>query len=186
MDDRRAKLERLREQGIDPFPHQFEGVVPISEIVPSVHLPVFWGDAELQGLDVGIFIAVGALVAYWLMLSRTTLGFRVRTVGRSPEAARYGGISVARSYFLAMAISGAFAGLAGALDILGWQFRLGSLDVQNSTVGFIGIAVALLGRNTAIGTAFAALLAASSSTAPRRAASTPRSSTRASPATSPR
>ncbi len=133
--------------------------VPISnDIVPSVHLPVFWGDAELQGLDIGIFIAVGALVAYWLILSRTTLGFRVRTVGRNPGAARYGGISVARSYFLAMAISGAFAGLAGALDILGWQFRLGSLDVQNSQVGYIGIAVALLGRNTAIGTAFAALL----------------------------
>ena len=133
--------------------------VPISnDIVPSVHLPVFWGDAELQGLDLGIFIAVGALVAYWLILSRTTLGFRVRTVGRSPEAARYGGISVARSYFLAMAISGAFAGLAGAVDILGWQFRLGVLDVQSSVVGFIGIAVALLGRNTAIGTAFAALL----------------------------
>ena len=69
--------------------------VPISnDIVESVHLPVFWGDAELQGLDVGIFIAVGALVAYWLILSRTTLGFRVRTVGRNPEAARYGGISV--------------------------------------------------------------------------------------------
>ena len=65
---------------------------------------------------------------------------------------------MARSYFLAMAISGAFAGLGGALDILGWQFRLGTLDVQNSTVGFIGIAVALLGRNTAIGVAFSALL----------------------------
>ena len=101
---------------------------------------------------------LGALVAYWLILSRTTLGFRVRAVGRNPEAARYGGISVARSYFLAMAISGAFAGLAGALDILGWQFRLGTLDVQISTVGFIGIAVALLGRNTAVGVAFASLL----------------------------
>ena len=48
----------------------------------------------------------------------------MRAVGFNPEAARYGGISVARNYFLAMAISGAFAGLAGAMDILGWQFRL--------------------------------------------------------------
>ncbi len=136
-----------------------QSTVPISnDVVESVRLPVFWGDPELQGLSIGIFIAVGALVAYWLILSRTTLGFRVRTVGRNPEAARYGGISVARSYFLAMAISGAFAGLAGAMDILGWQFRLGTLDVQNSIVGFIGIAVALLGRNTAVGVAFAALL----------------------------
>ena len=50
-----------------------------------------------------------------------------------------------------MAIAGSFAGLGGALDILGWQFRLGSLDIQTSQIGFIGIAVALLGRNTAIG-----------------------------------
>jgi ABC-type uncharacterized transport system permease subunit len=57
-----------------------------------------------------------------------------------------------------MAISGLFAGLAGAIDILGWQFRLGVLDVQVSTIGFIGIAVALLGRNTAVGVGLGALL----------------------------
>jgi ABC-type uncharacterized transport system permease subunit len=51
-----------------------------------------------------------------------------------------------------------FAGLGGAMDILGWQFRLGSLDIQTSQVGFIGIAVALLGRNTAIGVGLSALL----------------------------
>jgi simple sugar transport system permease protein len=65
---------------------------------------------------------------------------------------------VARNYFLAMAISGAFAGLAGAIDILGWQFRLSTGDVQTSLIGFTGIAVALLGRNTAIGVGLAALL----------------------------
>ena len=70
----------------------------------------------------------------------------------------YGGISVARNYFLAMAISGLFAGLAGALDVLGWQFRLDITQVQGSTIGFVGIAVALLGRNTAIGVVLAALL----------------------------
>ena len=57
-----------------------------------------------------------------------------------------------------MAISGTFAGLAGAIDILGWQFRLGVLDIQVSQIGFIGIAVALLGRNSAIGVPLAALL----------------------------
>jgi simple sugar transport system permease protein len=57
-----------------------------------------------------------------------------------------------------MAICGAFAGLAGALDILGWQFRLNRNDIEGSTIGFLGIAVALLGRNTAVGTAVAALL----------------------------
>jgi simple sugar transport system permease protein len=112
----------------------------------------------LQGLTIGIFIAFAALVVYWLTLSRTTLGFRVRAVGRSAEAARYGGISVRNSYFLAMAISGGFAGLGGALDMLGWQFRLGTLDVQTASVGFTGIAVAFLGRNTAVGVLFAAFL----------------------------
>ena len=55
-------------------------------------------------------------------------------------------------------IAGAFAGLAGAIDILGWQFRLSTGDVQASQIGFVGIAVALLGRNTAVGVGLAALL----------------------------
>jgi simple sugar transport system permease protein len=142
-----------------PLQNDTNPSVPISnDIVDAVKLPVFWGEKELQGLHIGFLIAIAALVVYWLILSRTTVGFRVRAVGRNPEAARYGGISVARSYFTAMAISGAFAGLAGALDILGWQYRLGTLDVQASELGFIGIAVALLGRNTAIGVFFSALL----------------------------
>ena len=127
-------------------------------IAEAAHLPVFWGNPVLQGLHAGFFIAIGALVVYWVILNRTTLGYEVRAVGYNPEAARYGGISVARNYFLAMAISGGFAGLAGAIDILGWQFRLAVNDVQISTIGFIGIAVALLGRNTAVGVGFAALL----------------------------
>src|SRR5580765_5783780 len=57
-----------------------------------------------------------------------------------------------------MAISGAFAGLAGALDMLGYQYHYGQLDVPVSYVGFLGIAVALLGRNTAVGVGLAALL----------------------------
>ena len=133
--------------------------VPISnDIDPGAHLPVFWGDPDFQGLHVGFLIALAALVGFWLLITRTTLGYEVRAVGFNPEAARYGGISVARNYFLALAISGLFAGLAGALDILGYLFRLGVLDVQASTIGFIGIAVALLGRNTAVGVLFSSLL----------------------------
>jgi general nucleoside transport system permease protein len=142
-----------------PLQNDANKSVPISnDIVDDVKLRVIWGEAELQGLHIGIFIAVAALFVYWFILNRTTLGYEVRAVGFNPDAARYAGISVSRSYFLAMAISGMFAGLGAALDILGWQFRLGSLDVQNSTVGFIGIAVALLGRNTAVGVGLSALL----------------------------
>ena len=133
--------------------------VPVSpDVAEGAKLPVFWGDPVLQGLHVGFFIALTALVAFWIVLNRTTVGYEVRAVGYNPEAARYGGINVARNYFLAMAISGAFAGLAGAIDVLGWQFRVSETDVQVSTIGFIGIAVALLGRNTAIGVGLAALL----------------------------
>ena len=57
-----------------------------------------------------------------------------------------------------MAFSGMFAGLAGSMDILGWQFRMGQTDIPVSTIGFTGIAVALLGRNTAIGVGLSALL----------------------------
>jgi simple sugar transport system permease protein len=92
------------------------------------------------------------------LLSRTTVGFEIRAVGANAEAARYAGMSVARSTILAMAISGLFAGIAGALDILGWQFHLTTQDVRASTIGFMGIAVALLGRNNAVGILFAALL----------------------------
>ncbi len=142
-----------------PLQNETNLAVPISnDVAEDNRLPVIWGDPILQGLHMGIILALFALVAYWLILSRTTLGFRVRAVGRNPEAARYGGISVGRSYFLAMAIAGGFAGIGGAMDMLGWQFRLGTLDVQDAELGFIGIAVALLGRNTAIGVMFASLL----------------------------
>jgi simple sugar transport system permease protein len=136
--------------------------VPVSDpVVKSAQLPVFWGNPALQGLHIGFFIALGALVVFWFILNRTTLGYEVRAVGFNPEAARYGGISVARNYIVAMAIAGAFAGLAGVMDMLGYQYRFGVLDVQTSQLGFIGIAVALLGRNKAVGIFLSALLFAS-------------------------
>jgi general nucleoside transport system permease protein len=136
--------------------------VPVSnDVTSSARLPVFWGDPELQGLHIGLFIALGAALVFWVVLNRSTTGYEVRAVGLNPEAARYGGISVARNYVLVMAVCGAFAGLAGSMDLLGWQFRIATNDILNSAnvgLGFFGIAVALLGRNTASGTVIAALL----------------------------
>jgi simple sugar transport system permease protein len=132
---------------------------PISaDVAPSARLPVWWGDPVLQGLHIGFFVALAALVVYWLLLNRTTLGYEVRAVGHNPDAAAYGRISVRRSFFLAMAISGAFAGLAGALDMLGYLFHFGTLDVQSNSIGFMAIAVALLGRSTAVGVLLSSLL----------------------------
>ncbi|MBD0349065.1 MAG: ABC transporter permease [Thermoleophilia bacterium] len=143
-----------------PLKDPAAGPVPVSrEVSESATLPVFWGSPLLQGLHIGVFVALAALIVYRLVLTRTTLGYEVRAVGFNPQAAAYGGISVARSYFLAMAISGAFAGTAGAMDILGWQLRLDTTAVQSySQIAFLGIAVALLGRNAAVGIFFAALV----------------------------
>jgi general nucleoside transport system permease protein len=133
-----------------------------NDIATNTHLHVFWGNPILQGLHIGFFIALAMLVVYWVVLNRTTLGYEIRAVGFNPEAARYAGISVRRVYFLAMAISGTFAGLAGVIDVLGWKFVLSVDDIQGQAgagaVGFLGIAVALLGRNSAVGIFFSALL----------------------------
>jgi simple sugar transport system permease protein len=141
-----------------PLQNDVQSIPVSNDVAESAKLPVFWGDPLLQGLSIGIFVAVAALIVFSIVINRTTLGFEVRAVGFNPEAARYGGISVARSYFLAMAIAGVFAGLAGAIDILGWQYRLGEGDVRTSQIGFIGLAAALLGRNTAVGVGAASLL----------------------------
>jgi simple sugar transport system permease protein len=139
--------------------HAGGGSLPTSPpVAENVHLPVFWGDAALQGLDIGFFIALAGLVVYAVTLRRTTLGFEVRSVGFNPDASRYAGMSVARTYVVAMSIAGAFAGLAGAVDVLGWQFSVGVSDVQTSQIGFIAIAVAVLGRNRPVGIFFSALL----------------------------
>jgi simple sugar transport system permease protein len=132
---------------------------PISnDVSDSAKLPVFWGVQQLQGLHVGFFVALAALVVFYVVLNRTTLGYEVRAVGFNPDAAAYGGISVRKNLIRAMAISGAFAGLAGGLDMLGYLYHYGVSDIPVSSVGFLGIAVALLGRNTAAGTGLAALL----------------------------
>ncbi len=132
---------------------------PVSNTIPSnMHLPVIWGNPQLQGLDVGVFIGLGAAVVFWAIMNRSTLGYEVRAVGHNPDAARGAGISVPRNYIMTMAICGVFAGLAASIDVLGWEFQVSSADLFTSQVGFLGIAVALLGRNTAIGVVAAALL----------------------------
>ncbi|MDA8068816.1 MAG: ABC transporter permease [Actinomycetota bacterium] len=132
---------------------------PVSNtIAGNLHLPVIWGNPELQGLDVGVFLALIAAVLYWAIIRRSTLGYEVRAVGHNPAAATASGMSVARSYIVTMAICGAFAGLAAGIDVFGWEFQVSSTTISTSEVGFLGIAVALLGRNTAIGTVAAALL----------------------------
>jgi general nucleoside transport system permease protein len=141
-----------------PLQSDTDTSVPVSnDIAENAKLPVWWGDPELQGVHIGIFIALAMLLVFWVLLNRTRTGFEVRAVGFNPEAARAAGISVGRNYVLVMAVCGLFAGLAGSLDVLGWQFRVATNDIAISQIGFLGIAVALLGRNTAVGVLFSAL-----------------------------
>jgi simple sugar transport system permease protein len=125
-------------------------------ILESAQYPGIWG--VVQKIHIGIFLALACAVVYYVILNRTTLGYEVRAVGFNPEAARYGGISVKRSIVAAMAICGAFAGLAGAVQVLGVNYAIPASDVPVIDIGFTGIAVALLGRNTAVGVVLAALL----------------------------
>jgi simple sugar transport system permease protein len=142
-----------------PLQNDSQPDVPVSnDVVPGARLHVFWGDAQLQGLHIGLFIALAAAVFYGIFIRRSARGYEARAVGLNPEAARYGGIRVGPTYVWVMALCGLFAGLAGAMDVLGWQFRVATNDIQVGSLGFIGIAAALLGRNTAIGTCAAALL----------------------------
>ena len=107
-------------------------------------------------LHVGFLVALLALVAFWWLIERSTLGFQIRAVGANAAAARTAGISVERITAITMVLSGAFLGLAGANEALG-TIGYVSRDVAGS-IGFDAITVALLGRNKTWGTCGAGLL----------------------------
>jgi simple sugar transport system permease protein len=121
-------------------------------IAPGAALPPLLPGA---GLSSGIVLAVAAAVLLRLVLWRTPVGFLVRAVGHNPVAARFAGMSVGGATVVAMAMSGAMAGLAGAVEILGEQHRL--LDFFSPGYGFDGIAVAFLGRSDPLWVILAAL-----------------------------
>jgi simple sugar transport system permease protein len=130
---------------------------PVSpEIEPSAYLPQFFPDNPSINLNVGLFLAIAMVaVVYWLLF-KTTLGFEIRAVGANPRAARTAGISVARNFVLAMAFSGALAGMAGAHDILGVIHYMPNAFF--SGYGFDSIALALLGKSHPVGVLLSALL----------------------------
>jgi simple sugar transport system permease protein len=118
------------------------------------------GNAELVGignttLHLGVIFALACIpLSYWL-LWRTTVGFEIRAVGANPTAALYAGMKPRRMMILTMSLCGAFAGLAGAIEIL----RLGYYPaVFGTSIGFDGITVALLGQANPIGIMLSALL----------------------------
>jgi general nucleoside transport system permease protein len=108
-------------------------------------------------LNTGLFLMIAAVLFFWFVMEKTRTGFSLRATGFNKEAARASGIDVNRSLTLSMAISGAFAGLAGCIVALG-SFSYGRVLSGLDNYGFNGIAVALVGNSTAIGTFLAGLL----------------------------
>ena len=107
-------------------------------------------------VNLSIFIAVLALVGVYILIWHTKFGYALRVMGQNPTAARYAGISNSKMIIITMTLSGALAGLVAFNEVLGVQNRL-VLDFIGD-VGFVGIAVALMGRNHPIGIGLAALL----------------------------
>ncbi|WP_091303368.1 ABC transporter permease [Gemmobacter aquatilis] len=148
-------VEVLRPDGqMDPASARF----PAGTKLPTLH--------EIPGLsliftkqvpaNVTLFIALAACVVIWAILWRTRLGYEIRAFGKSEAAARYAGISPVKVTMIAMLISGALAGLMAINNVMGESERL--LQNASEGAGFIGIAVALMGRNHPLGVLLAALL----------------------------
>ena len=137
----------------DPNPLIANAQTP--KILQSARLPPLLPDPAYR-VHWGVVVALVAAVAIWWLLQRSTLGFEIRTVGANPQAARYGGIGVGRTIVLAMALSGALAGLGASLEVVGLNYyHTAGFSVG---YGFDSIAVALLGRGDPVGVIPSALL----------------------------
>lgn len=123
-----------------------------AQIQATAELPRFFGPRSDLGL--GLLLAVAVAVGLYVLLQRTWRGFELRAVGSSTEAARYAGIDVGRRTYLAMALAGACAGLAGAVLILGVHRQYPA--VFHAGYGFDGIAISLIGGNHPLGALLAA------------------------------
>jgi simple sugar transport system permease protein len=122
-------------------------ILPI--VIPNEIVP-------LSRLHAGILLAIAAVVLFWFLLWRTSLGYELRAVGLGARAAAQAGIDPRRRIVLVMAIAGGFAGLAGMIQVSGVFHRV--FDGFSAGFGFDAIAVALLGKNSPVGVALAGLL----------------------------
>jgi simple sugar transport system permease protein len=146
------------------LPHGFSASPPIGDgarlptFLPNAsNLVIFGLPAGVYRVHTGLIIGIAALAVFAILLWRTALGYEIRAVGQSQKAARYAGINVARTIIVTMVIAGAFAGLAGAIEIAGVDHNLTD-KYFNDTTGFDAIAVALLGLGSAVGILFASIL----------------------------
>jgi simple sugar transport system permease protein len=123
--------------------------------IPRLSALFPWLFSERSGLNAAFFLAILMCVAFYLLFSRTKLGFEIRATGLNTNTAKTSGINVARITALSMALSGALAGLVGVHEVLGHRYRF--FDGFSPGYGFLGIAVALLGRNHPAGIVLASI-----------------------------
>lgn len=130
---------------IDPVQSEKASQIPqTARLVEAYRLPR-WVPTRLH---LGALFAVILAVLVYFLLWRTTLGYRIRSVGQSKTASRYAGIKVKRHIIIALMLSGAFAGLAGVIQVYGVNFRMitdGSPTGFTGSAGFNGIVAALFG-----------------------------------------
>ena len=112
------------------------------EIHDNARFPDFWASAKV---DISVFIALAAALAAWLLITRTPLGFSIRSIGANPQAARLAGVRTRLVTVSSFASAGAAGGLAGAVTVGGIHHDL-ALDLWIANYGYVGIAVALLAR----------------------------------------
>lgn len=117
-------------------------------------LSELFGSSRING---GIFLALIALVGFWFLMKKTTLGFEIKAVGLNPFASRYAGMSTKKNIITSMLLSGAFAGMGGVVQGLG-TYQNYFTQTTSVDIGWDGLSVSLLGSGTAWGILIAALL----------------------------
>jgi general nucleoside transport system permease protein len=136
----------LRGPMIDPSQAELASKIPQTARLVEAFRLARWVPTRLH---LGALIAVALAILVYILLWRTTLGYRIRAVGQNIYAARYAGINVKRYIVLSLLLSGAFAGLAGAIQVYGVNYRMitdGSSSGFTGSAGFNGIVAALFGQ----------------------------------------
>ncbi len=135
----------------DPNPANVSARTPA--IAASARIPAVFSGLRFHW---GFILTLAMAALIWWLLNKTTLGFEIRTAGANPDAARYAGINVGRTIIISMVLSGALAGLAGAVEVTALNYRH---ELGFSTgYGFDAIAIALLGKTSPFGVVLSALL----------------------------
>ena len=145
----------IKGEGMAPATFKFPEATSLPSMADILH-PLGIPFSAQSPLNITFFIALAAAFFVWVLIWKTRLGYEIRCFGRSAHAARYAGISATKITIVAMMISGGLAGLMAINNVMGEAETLILNAVEGA--GFIGIAVALMGRNHPVGVLLAAVL----------------------------